>query len=72
MLDMKTNHARWRKRQAPSQAELAVRQAGEEPPVHLDVERLRTSIESPRFVMPSGLTPEEKRQFMLAVAAGHR
>lgn len=70
MQDM-TKSLRW-KRRTPSQAEELVNGAFEGAPVVLDVERLQKSLQSPRFVMPSGLTPEQKRQFMLAVADGHR
>jgi hypothetical protein len=70
MRDMSKNHRL--KRRSQSEAESAVIQASDEPPVFLDVERIEKSIRSPRFVMPSGLTPEEKRQFMIAVAHGHR
>ena len=66
-----TKSLRW-KRRTPSQAEETANRASEDAPVALDVERIQKSLDSPRFVMPSGLTPEQKRQFMLAVANGHR
>ena len=70
MSDMSKHH-RW-KRRGPTDAEKAISQAPHEEPVHLDVERLQRSLQSPSYVMPSGLTPEERRQFIIAVANGHR
>jgi hypothetical protein len=66
-----SNPNRW-KRRTPTPAEVAANRAPEEPVVAIDIDRLQRSLQSPRFVMPSGLTPEQKRQFMLAVAHGHR
>jgi hypothetical protein len=63
--------SRWKLR-ATSQAVEVASRADQEEPVFLDVERLQQSIEAPKFVMPSGLSAEEKRQFILAVANGHR
>lgn len=60
------------RRHLPTDAEKAAEKAAEETAVTVDVERIQHSMQAPRFVMPSGLTPEEKRQFMLAVANGHR
>lgn len=70
MTGMSKSH-RW-KRRATSPGEEAAAQAPAQEPVAVDIARLQASLESPRFVMPSGLTPEEKRQFMIAVAHGHR
>lgn len=67
-----TKSLRWKRPRTPSQAEELANSPFEGTPVVLDVERLQQSLQSPRFVMPSGLTPEQKRQFMLAVADGHR
>jgi hypothetical protein len=62
----------WFNRREATDAEKAVDAAATEQPIELDVERLQRSINSQRFVMPSGLTPEQKLEFMLAVADGHR
>lgn len=70
MSDMSKLH-RWKKR-GPTDAEKAIAQAPHEEPVHLDVERLQRSLQSASYVMPSGLTPEERRLFIIAVANGHR
>jgi hypothetical protein len=64
-----SKHHRWKSRK-PAHADEAADRAAEEAPVYLDVERLQKSLQSAKFDMPSGLTPEEKRQFMLAVANG--
>lgn len=56
------------RRAVPTDGELAAEQAAKQVPVMIDVARMQRSLQSPSFVMPSGLTPEEKRQFILAVA----
>jgi hypothetical protein len=41
----------------------------DDPPVHIDVERMKRALAGPRFEIPPGLTAEQIRRFILDVAA---